>query len=165
MIDFRPIVFVLGVLLSIIAVAMMLPAVVDAASGHPDWQVFAAAALLTLFVGVAMMLTARSGWVGFSLRQAFIMTNLAWLVIAAFGALPLAFSELEMSITDAFFEAMSGITTTGTPMGPAAMGGSNGTFSRSSATWSRKPLRSAQSRRSSIERPRWMTCTRSRLAS
>ena len=39
------------------AFAMMLPAVVDAASGHPDWQVFAAAALVTLFVGVAMILT------------------------------------------------------------------------------------------------------------
>ena len=113
MIDFRPIVFVLGVLLSIVAVAMTLPAVVDAASGHPDWQVFAASALLTLFVGVAMILTSRAGWQGFSLRQAFIMTNLAWLVIAGFGALPLAFAELEMSFTDAFFESMSGVTTTG----------------------------------------------------
>ena len=113
MVDFRPIVFILGILLSIVAVAMTLPAVVDAASGHPDWQVFAASALLTLFVGVAMILTTRTSWQGFSLRQAFIMTNLAWLVIATFGSLPLAFAELEMSFTDAFFESMSGVTTTG----------------------------------------------------
>ncbi len=113
MIDFRPVLFIIGILLTILAVAMMIPAVTDAASDHPDWQVFAAAALLTLFVGVSLILTMRSGWSGFSLRQAFLMTNLAWLVIATFGALPLAFSELELSFTDAFFESMSGVTTTG----------------------------------------------------
>ena len=92
MIDFRPIVFILGVLLCIMAVAMTIPAVVDAAVGNADWQVFTTAAAVTLFVGVSMILTTQSGWQGFSLRQAFIMTNLAWLVIAAFGALPLFFS-------------------------------------------------------------------------
>lgn len=113
MIDFRPIIFILGVLLCIMAVAMMIPAVVDAAVGSADWQVFTTAAAVTLFIGVSMILTTQSGWQGFSLRQAFIMTNLAWLVIAAFGALPLAFSDLGLSATDAFFEAMSGVTTTG----------------------------------------------------
>ena len=38
---------------------------------------------------------------------------MAWLVIAIFGALPFAFSELQLSLTDSFFEAMSGVTTTG----------------------------------------------------
>jgi trk system potassium uptake protein TrkH len=46
-------------------------------------------------------------------RQAFVMTNLAWFVIAAFGALPFQFSELELNAVDAFFESMSGVTTTG----------------------------------------------------
>ncbi|MGF1612283.1 MAG: TrkH family potassium uptake protein [Kiloniellales bacterium] len=113
MIDLRPILFVVGILLSILAVAMVIPAIVDAAIGNPDWQVFASSAVLTLFVGVALILTTRSGWHGFSVRQAFLLTNLAWLVIATFGALPLVFSDLDMSYTDAFFEAMSGITTTG----------------------------------------------------
>ncbi len=113
MIEFRPVVFVLGVLLSILAVAMIIPAVVDAMIGHSDWQVFAAAAAATLFVGVAMVLTTRSGGFVFSLREAFLLTNLAWLIIAVFGALPFAFSELDLSVTDAFFESMSGITTTG----------------------------------------------------
>ena len=113
MIDFRPVAFVIGILLAILALAMVIPAVVDAAVGSADWQVFAVAGATTLFVGVALMLTSRSGWSGFSLRQAFIMTNLAWLVIAAFGALPLVFSELDLSVTDAFFESMSGVTTTG----------------------------------------------------
>jgi trk system potassium uptake protein TrkH len=112
-IELRPVVFVLGILISVLSVAMIIPAIVDALAGHPDWEVFSVAAATALFVGVSMILTARSGWSGFSLRQAFIMTNLAWLVVALFGALPFAFSELELSFTDAFFESMSGITTTG----------------------------------------------------
>ena len=48
-----------------------------------------------------------------TLRQAYVLTFLAWLAVPAFGALPLVFSELELSYTDAFFETMSGVTTTG----------------------------------------------------
>ncbi|MGD1877702.1 MAG: TrkH family potassium uptake protein [Kiloniellaceae bacterium] len=113
MIELRPIIFVLGILLSILAVAMVIPAAVDIAVGHPDWQVFSAAAFVTLFVGVSMMLTTRASLGSCSLRQAFLMTNLAWFVIAFFGALPFQFSELELDAVDAFFESMSGVTTTG----------------------------------------------------
>ena len=119
MIDLRPIAFIIGILLSILAVAMLIPALIDALIGHPDWQVFLVASATTAFVGVTLGLTNRSGWRGFSLRQAFIMTNLAWLVIAIFGALPFAFSELELSLTDAFFESMSGVT----PPGATVMAG------------------------------------------
>ena len=113
MIDLRPVVFITGILLTILSVAMIIPAIVDIAVGHSDWQVFAASAALTFFVGVLMALTTRAGWSAFTLRQAFLMTNLAWLVIATFAALPLAFSGLDLSFTDAFFESMSGVTTTG----------------------------------------------------
>ena len=113
MIELRPVIFVIGILISVLAIAMIIPAVVDAAVGHPDWLVFSKAAAVTLFTGVSMMLTTRSRLGNFSLRQAFVMTNLAWFVIAAFGALPFTFSELELSVTDAFFESMSGVTTTG----------------------------------------------------
>ncbi len=113
MIELRPVVFITGILMSILAVAMFIPAVVDAAIGHPDWQVFAAASGVTLFIGVAMALTTRTSLRSFSLRQAFLMTNLAWLVTATCGALPFHFSELELSFVDSFFESMSGVTTTG----------------------------------------------------
>ena len=113
MIELRPVVFVIGILLSILAVAMTIPAILDIAVGHPDWQVFSVAAFVTLFVGVSMVLTTRASLRRFSVRQAFLMTNLAWFVIAVFGALPFQFSELELSPVDAFFESMSGVTTTG----------------------------------------------------
>jgi trk system potassium uptake protein TrkH len=113
MIEMRPVIFVIGILMSVLAVAMIIPAIVDIAVGHPDWQVFTVAAFVTLFVGVSMMLTTRASLGSFTVRQAFVMTNMAWFVIAAFGALPFQFSELELSPTDAFFESMSGVTTTG----------------------------------------------------
>ncbi len=113
MIDFRPILFIVGILLSTLAVAMTLPAVADAAVANPDWQVFAASAALTLFFGIMLMLTNRAGKRSLNLRQAFILTALCWLVIAIFGALPFTFANLNLDYTDAFFEAMSGVTTTG----------------------------------------------------
>ena len=92
---------------------MIVPAAADAIVGNPDWQVFAVAAGVTLFIGVSLVLTSRAGGAQLSVRQAFILTTLSWIVLTAFAALPFAFSQLDLSITDAFFEAMSGITTTG----------------------------------------------------
>ena len=113
MMDFRPILMILGVLLATLAVGMCIPALVDALHGNPDWQVFAVSAGLTLFVGVSLTLTSSAGSVSLNVRQAFVMTTVSWLVLTVFAALPFSFSELQLSYTDAFFEAMSGITTTG----------------------------------------------------
>ncbi len=111
--DFRPIFLVIGLLLSTLAMTMVVPAVFDLMAGHADWEVFMVSGGVTLFVGVATALTCRSGGMKLSVRQAFVMTSLSWVVLTFFAALPLHFSELGMSFTDAFFEAMSGLTTTG----------------------------------------------------
>ena len=113
MIDFRPVLFIVGMLLSVLALAMCIPAAVDLSANHPDWQVFGTSAGLTLFVGIALVLTNRTSDIRISPRQAFAMTTLSWIALTLFAALPLKFSELNLSYTDAFFEAMSGITTTG----------------------------------------------------
>lgn len=113
MIDFRPIFLILGILLTTLAVMMLIPAIADIVVGNPDWQVFAVAAGVTLFIGVSLSLTSRAGGASLSVRQAFILTTLSWVVLTFFAALPFAFSQLDLSMTDAFFEAMSGITTTG----------------------------------------------------
>jgi trk system potassium uptake protein TrkH len=112
-IDLRPVLFVCGIVIATLGVLMTLPSVVDAATGHSEWQAFALSALLTLFVGGGLVLTNRMDRYRMNLRQAFVMTTLTWAAGAAFGALPMAFSGIGLSYTDAFFEAMSGITTTG----------------------------------------------------
>jgi len=113
MIDFRPAFFIIGILLTTLSVAMLAPFAIDIIDGNPDWQVFAGAGLLTLFVGGVLVLTNRSPVRRLSIRQAFILTTASWLVLTTFAALPFVFSVLKLTYTDAFFEAMSGITTTG----------------------------------------------------
>ncbi|MFQ5764865.1 MAG: TrkH family potassium uptake protein, partial [Rhodospirillales bacterium] len=111
--DFRPIFLVVGLLLATLALVMLVPAAANAFSGHPDWEVFAICAGVTLFVGVGMALTTRIGPTRLSIRQAFVMTTLSWLFLTFFASLPFVYADQGLSFTDAFFEAISGITTTG----------------------------------------------------
>ena len=99
--------------MSTLAVAMFVPAAADLAVGNDEWQVFATGAALTLFIGVMLVLTTRSNVRNLSLRQAFILTTLSWVLMPAVAALPFVFADLGLSYTDGFFEAMSGLTTTG----------------------------------------------------
>ena len=109
----RPVLHVLGVLLLLLAIVMLFPAIFDYASDEPDWRVFAASAFATAFVGGALALGNRADIAEITLRQGFALTVLSWLLLPAFGALPFAFSDLDLSYTDCYFEAMSGLTTTG----------------------------------------------------
>ncbi len=114
MVAIGPVLFIIGLLMSLLAIAMGLPAIADLATGNPDWQVFAGSAAVSLFVGVSLMLTTRTGMhTNLNLRQAFLLTTVSWVIVAVVGALPFVFSELDLSIADAFFESMSGVTTTG----------------------------------------------------
>ena len=111
---FAPIIYLIGMLLCILSLFMLIPALVDWFYGSRDWPAFIASSLTTLIVGGALFLSARgSATEHLELRQAFLLTNSAWISIALFGSLPFLFSDINMSITDAIFESTSGITTTG----------------------------------------------------
>jgi trk system potassium uptake protein TrkH len=113
-VDLRPVFFVLGILLATLAGAMLVPAIVDAAHRGPDWSVFLLSSGVTLFVGIGLFLANRTARASvLSLRQAFLLTTLTWLVIAVFASLPFMLSQLRLDFTDAFFETVSGVTTTG----------------------------------------------------
>jgi trk system potassium uptake protein TrkH len=113
MLHLRPIFFVVSSLLVILALAMLLPALVDLAVANPDWKVFAVSSGCTLaFAGMAFLAT-RGGKPELGIREAFLLTTLSWVALSAFAALPFTFSALKLSYSDAFFEAMSGLTTTG----------------------------------------------------
>jgi trk system potassium uptake protein TrkH len=112
-IDPRPVTFVVGILVATLGAVMAVPAVVDLAYGAPDWTVFAASSVITLFAGGAMTIMARGRAVDLTIREAFVLTTFAWVALAGFAALPLYFADAGLSFTDAVFEAVSGITTTG----------------------------------------------------
>ncbi|MEQ9519437.1 MAG: TrkH family potassium uptake protein [Parvibaculum sp.] len=113
MFDIRPILLVNGILLALLGTFMLLPALVDAAANNDDWLIFAGSAMLTLFTGIAFALMTWGQAGNLTIRQAFLLVVSVWVFLPAFSALPLAFSGLDLSYTDAFFETMSGLTTTG----------------------------------------------------
>lgn len=102
-----------GVFLIIIGVGMLFPMFMDLAVSNPDWEVFALISGIVLFTGSSLYLGNRADYDEFTVQQAFLLTFVSWLLMPAFGALPFVFSELSLSYTDAYFEAMSGISTTG----------------------------------------------------
>lgn len=111
--DFRPVFYLIGLILIALGLFMALPAVIDLSTGQANWNVFVASSLFTLFFGGILVLTTRMPVFTLTLRQAFLFTVLSWIVVSAFGGLPLLFSSLNLSFTDAFFETISGLTTTG----------------------------------------------------
>lgn len=113
MIDFRPILLVNGILLSILSLVMLLPAVVDWAVGHDDWKIFVISSMATGFIGVTLFLTNRGYKEKLTLRQAFLFTTVSYIILSFFAAIPLYMADIGMHGVDAFFEAVSGITATG----------------------------------------------------
>ena len=74
---------------------------------------FLLSASVTAFIGILLVLANLEVNRKLNLQQVFLLTTLSWLSIAIFGCLPFLLSNLDMSFVDAFFESMSGITTTG----------------------------------------------------
>ncbi|MEM7442507.1 MAG: TrkH family potassium uptake protein [Pseudomonadota bacterium] len=108
-----PVLFVVGFVLIVEAVAMTIPMMVGFIYGTDSWIAFGLSAALTGFAGGALVVTCWQSDVVLSVRQTFMLTTLCWLAAAFFGSLPFHFGVYELSETDAFFETMSGLTTTG----------------------------------------------------
>lgn len=114
MFDLRPIFYVIGLLVAALGATMFLPMAADLYFGNPNWAVFLQAAVVTMLVGMSMAIASANGvGQGLSIQQTFILTTMVWLVLPLFGAIPFLISSLEVRVVDAVFEAMSGLTTTG----------------------------------------------------
>ncbi|MEM6386826.1 MAG: TrkH family potassium uptake protein [Pseudomonadota bacterium] len=114
MIDFRPVGYVIGLLVAFIGASMLLPMALDLAIGNGHAGVFLESAIVTVLLGAFVaMACANSASDGIGTRQTFILTSGVWMVLPLFGALPFLRGATDASFTDAYFEAMSGLTTTG----------------------------------------------------
>ncbi len=109
----RTVLFVLGVLLATLSVAMFAPGWVDLQIGGAAAYAFFGAGVVGAVIGGIMALMGSGGDKSLSARGAIILTGGSWFMLAFAAAVPLKLSGLEMSWTDALFEATSGITTTG----------------------------------------------------
>lgn len=114
MFDLRPVAYVIGLLVTVLGATMLLPMLVDLAEGRGAWSVFLQSALLTMFTGGLMALACSNGVrEGLSIQQTFLLTTGVWVTLPVFGAIPFVLGETDARFVDAFFEAMSGLTTTG----------------------------------------------------
>ena len=110
--NYKTVFFTLGILQVILGLAMIIPIIIQFIYNELDSS-FISSGIITIIFGILFFLSNLDHDKKLNLPQAFLLTALSWLSIAVFGSLPFIFSNLELNITDAFFESMSGITTTG----------------------------------------------------
>ena len=104
--------FLIGILLIVLGASMLAPYTLQILFNEGSHS-FISASFVTIFVGVLFVLANLEKEFKLNLRQTFLFSSLAWVMVAAFGSLPFLLSTQDFSFSEAFFESMSGITTTG----------------------------------------------------
>ena len=110
--NYKTVFFTLGILQIILGIFMLVPIIAQFIYNQLDSSFFGAS-IVTIIFGTLFFLSNLDHDRKLTLQQAFLLTTLSWLSIAIFGSLPFVFSNVGFSFTNAFFESMSGITTTG----------------------------------------------------
>jgi len=108
-----PILHVLGMIIGVFGLAMLLPLAVSQLSDDAAQWAYDEAVLITLAAGLLLWLIGRPWKRELKARDGILLVVLTWLLTPLFAALPLLFHLPQLSFTDAYFEAMSGLTTTG----------------------------------------------------
>jgi trk system potassium uptake protein TrkH len=112
--DLRPVGYVIGLLVAALGASMLVPMVLDAATGSDHWMVFLEAAVVTSLGGGLIALASANGVrARLTLQQIFLLTTGVWVALPLFGAIPFILGATGARPVDAVFEAMSGLTTTG----------------------------------------------------
>ncbi len=117
MLDIRPVGYIIGLLLATLGAMMLFPMMLDFLSGDDNWMAFLEASVVTSLAGALLSLACANSTQkgqGITLRQSFVLTTGTWIALPAFGALPFIFGLPDATVTNAVFEAVSGVTTTGT---------------------------------------------------
>ena len=110
--NYKTVFFILGILQIILGVSMIFPIITQFIFEELDSS-FISASIITVIFGTLFLLSNFENDRKLNLQHAFLVTSLSWISVAIFGSLPFIFSDLNLSVTDSFFESMSGITTTG----------------------------------------------------
>ncbi len=109
----QPVLMINGFLISILGIAMLIPAGMDVWADRHEWSPFLSSALFTLFVGLALFLSNRREIKRITLQQGYLLTVVSWTSLIVLGALPFLFSGATDNFSVALFEATSGLSTTG----------------------------------------------------
>ena len=104
--------FLIGILLIVLGASMLAPYALQVFYGEGSHS-FISASFVTIFIGILFILANLEKDFRLNLRQTFLFSSLAWILVAIFGSLPFLLSAQDFTFSEAFFESMSGITTTG----------------------------------------------------
>lgn len=96
-----------------LSLAMLIPAAADLYYGNDDWQVFTIAAFFSGGLAGGIALATQGAAPVLSSRFGFLLVNFLWFTACVVGAVPLLASSLNLDLPDAFFEAVSAVTSTG----------------------------------------------------
>jgi trk system potassium uptake protein TrkH len=117
MLTLRPVFLVTGALVAVLGLTMLIPMCANLLSTdevhRADWNAFAIGAIVSVFAGGGAAAASWGPIASLNIKQGFLLTAASWIALVIFAAIPLALGELHLSYVDAFFEAMSGLTTTG----------------------------------------------------
>ena len=114
MIDMRPVGYVIGILVIFLGLTMFAPLAADIGEDNGHWPVFAISAAITIISGGFLALASSNGThVGLDIQKTFLLTTLVWVVLSIFASIPFLLGYTNAILVDAIFEAVSGITTTG----------------------------------------------------
>ena len=102
-----------GWLLLIEAFFMIFPTLTCVIYNESDWLPFAGATGITALCGLLLATRSNPTSKHMGKRDGYLLTAMVWIIFSIFGLIPFLFCSSPMSVTDAFFEAMSGFTTTG----------------------------------------------------
>lgn len=125
-INYPMILRIVGWLLGIEAAFLAFPVLTCLIYGESDWKAFAIADGLTALAAFAITKWCKPKSQHMGKREGFMLTAMVWVVFAAFGLIPFLFCNNPLTISDAFFEAMSGFTTTGASVLTSVEGMSHG---------------------------------------
>ena len=104
---------VMGWLLLALGIIMCIPLVVEICDGEEEWLGFVVAISGSLIIGGALTYGLRFHHLTFRRREGFMLVSLVWILFSAFGMIPFVMGNQSLGFSDAYFETMSGFTTTG----------------------------------------------------
>ena len=113
MFNLKPIALVSGTVICTVGFLLFLPLIVELIYQTESWQSYTVPIILNLIVGGSLVITNKNIELKISTKEAFIITVLSWFLLSILCAVPFIYTETKLSVVDALFESMSGITTTG----------------------------------------------------
>lgn len=113
MLNLKPIALVGGTVVCAVGFLLFIPLITEVFYQSESWQSYAVPILIYLIVGGSLVITNRNIELKISIKDAFMITVLSWILLGFLSAVPFIYTKVNLSVVDAIFESMSGITTTG----------------------------------------------------